>query len=162
TGWLYETTRFTSRELLRARSRRQTREQESYMQSTLNDSDSETVWQQLAPLLEDAMARLSEKDRALVALRFFENKSIAETSSLLGIQEWAARKRLERAIERLRASFAERGVVVPALALTTAITANAVKAAPVALAKSVATVAAAKGFAASGSTLTLIKGALKV
>jgi hypothetical protein len=43
-----------------------------------------------------------------------------------------------------------------------AISANSVQAAPVALAKSVTAVAIAKGAAASGSTLTLIKGALKI
>ena len=43
-----------------------------------------------------------------------------------------------------------------------AISANSVQAAPVALAKSVTAVALAKGAAASGSTLTLIKGALKI
>jgi hypothetical protein len=42
------------------------------------------------------------------------------------------------------------------------ISANSVQAAPVALAKSVTAVAIAKGAAASGSTLTLIKGALKI
>jgi hypothetical protein len=43
-----------------------------------------------------------------------------------------------------------------------AISANSVQAAPVALAKSVTAVTLAKGAAASGSTLTLIKGALKI
>src|SRR5580698_9909802 len=37
TGWLYKTTRFTARQLLRTRARRQAREQEHYMESTLND-----------------------------------------------------------------------------------------------------------------------------
>jgi hypothetical protein len=40
--------------------------------------------------------------------------------------------------------------------------ANSVQAAPVALAKAVTAIAVAKGAAASGSTLTLIKGALKI
>jgi uncharacterized protein (TIGR03435 family) len=43
-----------------------------------------------------------------------------------------------------------------------AISANSVQAAPVALTKSVTVVAIAKGAAASGSTLTLIKGAMKI
>ena len=86
TGWLYEATRLTSRQLLRTRARQQAREQEAYMQSTVNDSDSENVWRQLAPLLEEAMARLSEKERALVALRFFENKSAAETPRCLAFR----------------------------------------------------------------------------
>jgi RNA polymerase sigma factor (sigma-70 family) len=102
TGWLYETARFTAARFLRTRARQQAREQEAYVQSTLNDSDTDSVWRQLAPLLEEAMARLNEKERALLALRFFENKSGAEAAGLLGIQEWAARKRVARAMEKLQ------------------------------------------------------------
>jgi RNA polymerase sigma factor (sigma-70 family) len=162
TGWLYETTRFTARQLLRTRARQQAREQEAYMQSTLDDPNSEIVWRQLAPLLEEAMARLSEKERTLVALRFFENKSALKTAALLGIQEWAAHKRTARAMEKLRQFFVKRGIASTTAIIAAAISANSVQAAPVALAKSVTAVAIAKGAAASGSTLTLIKGALKI
>lgn len=162
TGWLYETTRFTAMKLLRTKARQQAREQEAYMQSTLNDSGTDTVWRRLAPILEEAMARLNEKERTLLALRFFENKSGAETAALLGIQEWAAHKRTARAVEKLRVFFAKRGVVLPAAVLTAAISASSVQAAPVALAKTATAVAITKGATASGSTLTLIKGALKL
>jgi RNA polymerase sigma factor (sigma-70 family) len=162
TGWLYETTRLTARQSLRTRVRRQAREQEAYMQSTLNDPDPDGAWRQLAPLLEEAMARLNKNERTLLALRFFENKTGAETAALLGIREWAAHKRAERAVEKLRAFFTQRGIVLPAAVMTAAISANSVQAAPVALAKTVTAVAIAKGAAASTSTLTLIKGALKI
>jgi uncharacterized protein (TIGR03435 family) len=160
TGWLYETTRFTAKRFLRTQVSRQLREQKAYM-STITDSNSESVWRQLAPLLEEAMARLSEKERTLVAFRFFENRSAAETAALLGIKEWATRKRVERAVEKLRLFFMKRGVVVPAAAITTAISANSVQAAPVALAKTATAIAIAKSATATGSTLTLVKGALK-
>jgi RNA polymerase sigma factor (sigma-70 family) len=65
TCWLYETTRFTAMRFMRTKASRQLREQEAYM-STLNDSNSESVWRRLAPLLEEAMGRLSEKERTLV------------------------------------------------------------------------------------------------
>jgi uncharacterized protein (TIGR03435 family) len=162
TGWLYETTRFTARQLLRTRARQQAREQEAYMQSTLNDSNSENVWRQLAPLLEEAMARLNEKERTLVALRFFENKSAAETAALLGIQEWAAHKCAARAMEKLRQFFVKRGIASTTATLAGAISANSVQAAPAMLAKTTTAVAITKGAAASSSTLTLIKGALKI
>jgi len=126
TGWLYETTRLTSRQSLRTTVRRRAREHEAFMQSELNDPGAENVWQRLAPCLEEAMDKLSEQERALVVLRFFENKSFAETSTLLGIQEWAARKRVERVTEKLRGFFLRRGVVVPAAVLTAVISANSV------------------------------------
>lgn len=75
TGWLYEATRFTAARFLRSRARRQAREQEACMESTRNESDPHNAWQQLAPHLETAMARLGEADRTLLALRFYENKT---------------------------------------------------------------------------------------
>src|SRR5580698_3446602 len=56
-GWLYQTTRLTAANFLRGEIRRQKREQEAYMQSTLNQPEGE-VWPQIAPLLDDALARL--------------------------------------------------------------------------------------------------------
>jgi len=161
TGWLYETTRFTAARFIRTRVRRQIREQEAFMQSSLNEPDPDGVWRQLSPLLEEAMTQLGEKDRALLALRFFENKSGAETAAALGIQEWAVHKRTTRAVEKLRSFFTRRGVSVSAVALIAAVSANSVQAAPAGLAVTV-TAAAAKGAAVSGSTLTLVKGVLKL
>src|SRR5579863_800089 len=98
TGWLYETTRFTAMKFLRTRARRAAREHEAVAQSVLNDKNCENLWQRLEPLLEEAMSRLSEKDRELIALHFFENKNHAETAAALGIAEWATRKRVARAV----------------------------------------------------------------
>lgn len=162
TGWLYETTRFTARQLLRTRARRQAREQENYMESAFNDANADSVWQQLAPLLEEAMTQLSEKERTLIALRFYERKSSVETAALLGIRESAARKRVERAVEKLRSFFTKHGVTLTAVALTAAISANSVHAAPAGMVKTISVVAATKGMAVGGSTLTLVKGALKI
>jgi uncharacterized protein (TIGR03435 family) len=162
TGWLYETTRFTAMRFLRAKIRRQFREQEAYMQSTPDEPEADNVWRQLAPLLEEAMTRLSEKERTLLALRFFENRTGAETAALLGIEEWAGRKRVNRALEKLRKFFAQRGVRLSTTAIVGAVSANSVHAAPAGLAKVISAVAMTKGAAASGSTLTLAKGALKL
>jgi RNA polymerase sigma factor (sigma-70 family) len=161
TGWLYETTRFTAARFIRTRVRRQIREQEAYMQSSSNEPDPDGVWRQLSPLLEEAMTQLGEKDRALLALRFFENKSGAETAAALGIQEWAVHKRTSRAVEKLRTFFGRRGISVSAGVLIAAVSANSLQAAPTGLAATV-TAVAAKGAAVSGSTLTLVKGALKL
>src|SRR5262245_25330000 len=62
-GWLYGTTRLASLNFLRAERRRQFREREAYMQSTLHSSSADSAWQQLAPLLDEALSRLRKKDR---------------------------------------------------------------------------------------------------
>jgi RNA polymerase sigma factor (sigma-70 family) len=51
TGWLYETTRFTCLRFMRTKVRRQIREQEAHLQSTLNEPEGGGVWRQLTPLL---------------------------------------------------------------------------------------------------------------
>ena len=162
TGWLYETTRFTAIRQLRTQARRRTHEQEATMQSTLDQSGTEPVWPQLAPHLEDAMSRLAERDRTLLALRFYENKTGAEAAAQLGIGEEAAHKRTARALEKLRKFFTKRGVNSTTEIIAGAISANSVTAAPVGLAVKISAVAVAKGAAAGNTTLTLVKGALKI
>jgi RNA polymerase sigma factor (sigma-70 family) len=157
TGWLYETTRFTAARLLRTNARRRAREQDAYMQSTLNEADSTAAWEKLSPHLEMAMDKLSTADRSLLVLRFYENKTAAETAALLGIREDAAHKRLTRAIEKLRKFFAQRGVAISAMAIAGAVSDNSVEAAPETLSKTISAVAISKGAAASLSTLTLVK-----
>ncbi len=160
-GWLYQTARLTAVTFIRGGIRRARREQEACMQTALNENESNT-WMQIAPLLDAAMAVLNEADRHAVVLRFFDGKSLREVGAALGANEEAAKKRVSRALEKLRAFFAKRGVNSTTAIIADAISANSVQAAPVALAKSVTAVAIAKGATASGSTLTLIKGALKI
>ena len=160
-GWLHQTTRLTAANFLRGEIRRQQREQEAYMQSTLNEPDA-NVWPQIAPLLDDALDKLGERDRNAIVLRFFENKNLREVGAALGASEDAAKMRVNRALEKLRKMFAKRGMTLTAAAIAGAVSANSVHAAPAGLAKIISTVAVAKGAAASASTLTLIKGALKI
>ena len=160
-GWLYQTTRLTAANFMKAEIRRQQREQEAYMQSTLNDPGSET-WRQIAPLLEDAMGDLGETDRNAVVLRFFENKTAAEAASILNLTEAAMHKRTNRALDKLRNIFSKHGVSSTTSIIAGAISAHSVHVAPTAVGHTVIAMAAAKGTAASASTLTLIKGALKI
>ena len=161
-AWLYETTRLTSSSFLRGERRRQWREQEAYMQSTTPESIEASTWQKLAPLLDDAMARLGKKDREAVVLRFFKNKNLREVAAGLQVTETAAQRRVHRALGKMRKFFRKGGVVSTSAIIAGAISAHSVQAAPVALAKSVTVVALAKGAVASSSTLALIKGATTI
>jgi uncharacterized protein (TIGR03435 family) len=163
TGWLYETTRLTAAGFLRSQNRRRHWEQEACMEPDLNQPETGNLWRQLAPHLEAAMSRLAERDRTLLALRFYENKTGAEAAALLGIREDAAHKRTARALDKLRQFFSKRGVdSTTAEVIAKEISTNSIQIAPVALAKTVTAVAVVKGATASASTLTLIKGALKI
>jgi RNA polymerase sigma factor (sigma-70 family) len=161
-GWLYETTRLTALNFLRGERRRQFREQEAYVQSTLQDATDDLLWNQLAPLLDEAMAHLGQSDRDAVILRFFKDKSVRDIAVAMQVSEPAAQRRVLRALDKLRTFLARRGVSATSAIIAGTITANGVQAAPVGLAKTVSAVAISKGAAASTSTLTLIKGALKI
>ncbi len=161
-GWLYETARLTSLGFLRGERRRQFREQEAYMQSTLGESNDVSVWNQMSPLLDEAMSHLGKKDRDAVILRFFKDKNLGEVAAALNVTEAAAQRRVHRALEKLHRYFNKRGVSSTTAIIAGELSTNAAHAAPVALAKTVTAVALAKGATAGGSTLTLIKGALKI
>ena len=160
-GWLYETSRLTAVTFIRSEIRRARREQQAHMQNLLNEADTD-VWPKIAPLLDAAMAGLSETDRHAIVLRFFDGKNMQEVGTALGASEDAAKMRVNRAVEKLQRFFLKRGIASTTAILTAAISANSVQAAPVTLAKTVTAVAIATGATASASTLTFIKGALNI
>ena len=147
-GWLAETTRFTAACVQRTNARRHAREQEAYMQSTLTDANTADAWARLAPHLEAGMGQLGERDRTLLTLRFYENKSGPEAAALLGLREAAVHKRTARALEKLRKFFTQRGIELSAATIAGAVAANSVQAAPAGLA------AAITAAALSGTALT--------
>jgi len=160
-GWLCRTARLTAVTFVRSETRRARREQEAYMQNPLDETESE-VWPQIEPLLDAAMAGLSEADYHAVVLRFFDAKSMKEVGAALGASEDAAKMRVNRAVEKLRLFFSRRGIVVSVAVLMAALSASSVQAAPATLAKTATVVALAKGATSSPPTLTLIKGVLKI
>ena len=158
-GWLCRTARYASADALKIQRRRQLREQEAYMQSVLSEPGPE-VWTQIAPMLDDALGRLGEKDHNAVVLRFFENKSMSDVGAALGASEDAAKTRVNRALEKLRQFFLKRGVDSTTTAIAETISANSILIAPAELAKTTTAVALAKGATASISILTLVKTTL--
>jgi RNA polymerase sigma factor (sigma-70 family) len=159
-GWLYQTARLASVTFIRSEIRRARREQEAHMQTIVNENEPGD-WAQIGPLLDTAMTELNETERHAVVLRYFDGKSMKEVGGALGTTEDAAKKRVNRAVEKLQKFFLKRGIDSTAEAIVGAISTNAVQAAPVALAQSVTIAALAKGAAASGSITALIKGTLK-
>jgi RNA polymerase sigma factor (sigma-70 family) len=158
-GWLYRTTLFACADARRREMRRQKREQEALMEAGFETTETHSVWTQLAPVLEDAMARLRDRDRDALVLRFFENKSMKEIAAALGLEEHAAQKRVQRALDKLRGSFARRGITFSAALISGAIAANSVNAAPAAV--NVLAAAAGAGRNAAESTHRIICGALR-
>ena len=137
TGWLYTSTHFAAAKIARGENRRRDRE-ETFMREPIHEVAPEADWEKLRPTLDDAMHELKETDREAVLLRYFENRPFGEVGAELGLNENAARMRVERALEKLRDIFAKRGVTT-ATALAAAISANAVQTAPAGLAAKLTT-----------------------
>jgi RNA polymerase sigma factor (sigma-70 family) len=156
-GWLHTTTRHLAINAVRGESRRRAREHEATAMQNINSAP-ETHWAEIGPLLDEAVGQLRETDRDAVLLRFFKNLSHEEVGAALGLGEEAARKRVDRALEKLREHFARRGVTASSALLATAITENSVQAAPVGLVASVtsASLAGVGSAAASSAILTAI------
>ena len=131
------------------------------MQAALNEPETE-AWPQIAPLLDDAMARLGEQDHNAIVLRYFEGKDLKEVGAALGTGEDTARMRVKRAVEKLRKFFAKRGIVLTTAAIAGAVSAGSVQAAPAGAGQNRDSHRVTKGATAGASTLTLIKGALKL
>jgi RNA polymerase sigma factor (sigma-70 family) len=143
TAWLYQVTRRTAIDVVRREARRRLREHVACELNAMNATAAD--WTHIEPLLDDAMQALEDTDRTAVLLRYFDNKSLREVGQTLGTSEEAARKRVSRAVERLREFFEKRGVTVGASGLVIFISTNAVQAAPVGLVATISTAAALAG-----------------
>ena len=150
-GWLHRTTQNIAGQAIRTEVRRRGREQEAAAMNELNSAP-DAAWEDIAPHLDVALGELSEPDRDVLLLRYFEKKSARELAGILGIRDEAAQKRANRAVERLRERLAQRGVTAGAGGLVIAVSAQAVQAAPAGLAASISAAALA-GTAASVSPL---------
>jgi len=140
-GWLHCTARNLAAKAVRSNARRRVREQEAVAMNELHAAGSEPSWDAIAPHLDAALGELSDTDRDILLLRYFERKTASEMAGLLGISDEAAQKRVTRALDRLRELFIKRGMSVGAGGLVVVLTANAVQAAPVGLAAAISTAA---------------------
>jgi len=64
----------------------------------------------VAPILDEAIDELGEKDRTAILLRFFEQHDFRSVGQALGVNEDAARMRVNRALEKLQDLIKPRGV----------------------------------------------------
>ena len=155
-GWLHRATLYAAAQLMRSDRRRRLREQEAAAMTAL-ESETATDWQAIRPALDEALDKLNRSDRDALLLRYFEQRSLAEIGSALGTNQDAAGKRVKRALEKLRVVLVQRGITTTAVALSTAISANAIQIAPVGLAATLTSTSLVSAAGATGITATLFK-----
>jgi RNA polymerase sigma factor (sigma-70 family) len=169
-GWLCRSARNLSLNHRRDEFRRHSRERLA-MQHLDLISDSEPDWGRLRPVLDEAMAELNEPDYDALVLRFFKKQDLRSVGLALGVSDDTAQKRVSRALEKLRERLATRGLTASAAALSVAISANAIQAAPAGLAATLSsaalagatfTTAAATAAATTGKSALMTMSTLKI
>ena len=118
-GWLYTAARLEAARAVRTEARRRNREGKAadMEPAPTETSAAEISWDQLRPVLDDALAQLGETDRNAILLRFFSGRTFADVGRVFQISEDAARKRVDRAIEKLRQTLSRRGIASTTSAL---------------------------------------------
>jgi RNA polymerase sigma factor (sigma-70 family) len=156
TAWFHRETHSASVDHVRSEVRRQKREQTAADLDAMKTSYE--PWDQIAPEIDGAIDELSENERTLILLRFYQNKTHPEIARELGINGDAARMRTNRALEKLRAILSKRGITATSALLASTIPTNAVSPAPASLASAITS--SIQATAATIGAIAFIKGHL--
>jgi RNA polymerase sigma factor (sigma-70 family) len=155
-GWLYTSTRFAAAKAVRSEQRRRWREERaSAMYEPGSAAESDLTWDQLRPVLDEAMHDLDETQREAVLLRYFQGRDFGAVGAALRISDEAARKRVERALDKLRDALAQRGITSTGGALAALLAASTGTVVPGGLAMTI-TSAVFQSAAVGGATVNLI------
>src|SRR5262245_10355021 len=155
-GWLHRHTCFIARKTLRRERRRWLREQKAVEMNSMEDNPGEEM-ALIAPILDDAINQLAAEDRKAIILRYFEQCDFRAIGTALGSSDEAARKRVDRALDKLQFLLKRRGVALSVAAVSSAMAGHAATAAPIGLAAGIAAGALAGTGASSAFALTAIK-----
>lgn len=160
-GWLHRSALMHSKNLLRA-AQSETRKRGKLRDAMNSHPPAPTPddpWQELKPVLDEALATLPAKYREAILLRFYRSLGVREIGETLGISTDAAQKRIDRGTSRLRARLASLGCPVAGTSLGALLLAGftadakaAAVAGPLIAGKVLAASAAGSGTAAGSST----------
>jgi RNA polymerase sigma factor (sigma-70 family) len=156
-GWLYVSAHASSAEAVRKERRRRRREEASIFMQEIQDSGKATPeWDRIRPLFDDLIVKLERVDREAIVLRFFEKRSFAEIGASLQLSEDTARKRVERALGKLRSTLTKSGFASSAAALSESLAGELASPPPGGLAAKVANTAISEfATAAVGTSLVM-------
>jgi RNA polymerase sigma factor (sigma-70 family) len=152
-AWLYAATRNAAIDLMRAERRRRVREEKAHTMENISSSTERPAdWEKLRPVLDEAMDELDTRDREAVLLRFFESQPFSRVAAVQRVNEDAARKRVDRALDKLGGLLARRGITSASGALGVLLANQTTIAAPAGVAASIAAAAmAGAGATAAGA-----------
>lgn len=127
-GWLHRTAGYAALNAARM-ARRRARHEKAVIQMNPTHRESRHTTA-LEGLIDEAIDRLSTIDRSAVLARYVQGHSLEQVAVLLGVSVQAARKRVQRALEKLRKRLVRRNAEVTVLAIAAALEDGAIAAAP--------------------------------
>jgi RNA polymerase sigma factor (sigma-70 family) len=149
-AWLHRSARHRALDLLRSERARRQRERIAVELAALPAGESLSAG--ALGMLDEVIGELPVRDRMLVLERFFSGRTLASLAVPLGLTEDAVRMRLNRALEKMRALFAARGIATTTALLAGALPLQAIVPPPASLALGVKVKVLAESSAAAGSS----------
>lgn len=129
--WLHRVAVNAALDWRKRESRRAVRET-SYQEAQPHAATSQ--WDDVYPLVDEAIAALPEKLRRAVVGHYLEQRTHAELATAEGVSREAMTQRVHRGVEQVRAALRKRGVAVPVAVLGTMFTVEFARAAELPLA----------------------------
>ncbi len=112
-GWLHTVAVRASLDRLRKEKRRRLREI-SYSDERARCATEEKDWDDILPLVDEAIAQLPEDVRITIVLRFLEGRIHAGIAKETGVSRTTVQKRIDKGLQQIRAFLDKRGVTAPA------------------------------------------------
>ncbi|HEY4329503.1 MAG TPA: RNA polymerase sigma factor [Phycisphaerae bacterium] len=161
-AWLLKVTHFAAANTVKTAARRRKHEEARAMSIETAILPGDPEWEKLSPHLDAALSRLSEVDRAALIAHCVHHQSIAEVAAALHLSEPATRKRIQRALERLRALLTPHSTLA-SIAIPPLLAAHMQAAAPAGLSSVISTAAlAASHSAAAGAGMAAAHAAIRM
>lgn len=147
-AWLHRVAWQKACNVVRSETRRHRQEQAAA--EHLHDTDGETPWKDLEPVLDEALEDLPEAARDLLIERYLQGRTQDEVARRRGVNQSTVSRQISAALEQLRARLRARGLAAGGLAVVLA--SHAAEAAPAALMHSLGKMALSGLGAASAAT----------
>jgi RNA polymerase sigma factor (sigma-70 family) len=153
-GWLHRTATTISIDMIRRDSSRRVREM-NFVAAPRDVSR----WDDLSPLIDEALAELPDDDCNLLVQHFIRGRSQRELAQELQVSPASMSRRMHAALDGLREQLRKRGVAVAIAALAFMLATSAVEAAPPELAVELGKMSMVSGSQSLAASLTGGSGA---
>jgi RNA polymerase sigma factor (sigma-70 family) len=159
-AWLHRTACYATLAAAKSNRRRKNHETRAAMLHPTTSTPDEPAWKDLAPILDDLITKLPRADRQAILLRYYRDMPYTDIAMEIGATPDAVRKRIERAIDKLRALAESRNLMLSSTALATYLVSQVRLAPPPGLIATSATAATAPAVSSIAvPSASIVKGA---